>query len=179
MPAARPSNTPAPHKHLTFRSTCFDCRKLQTEWYTRLARHGFADKELRRDKDGQLTGELFDAYLGTRDAERSIVSLDSAESGGYDSDNGDRDNAALSENLDIFGEPTTVWDTPVASRWRFYSSEVQQLPAGYKHRAFLEAWAETGGDVVNAAKETGLSRWHGRESVRKFKNRLRKLGRLR
>jgi hypothetical protein len=152
-------------------------KKLQDEWYRQALDSGLQDGEIHKGKDGHLTGEKNDEYLGTSRAEQHMVSLDEAESVASHDEHGD--NAALQENLDVFGEVTTVWDTPTAQQWRFYGQEVEDLPANYPRRAFLVRWAELGGDVLNAAKQTGITRWTGREAVRKFKDRLRKLGRLR
>lgn len=105
-----------------------------------------------------------------------MSSLDAAEEGLSDSSG--NDNAALAENLDVFGQPTTIWDTPVAEHWRFIAGEVDALPVGYPNRAFLVRWAELGGIVVAAAQQTKITRWKGREAVRKFKAHLRKTGRL-
>src|SRR5262249_4752767 len=90
-------------------------------------------------------------------------------------------NKALSTNLDIFGEPTTVFDLETARQhlWHSIADEVAKLPTNYPRIAFLRAWVERYGDVTNAAKAVGLSRWKGRQAKKRFIDRLKRKGVLR
>lgn len=165
-----PSNTPATHKHLTFNNDCTGCRALQTEWYEQLAQSGFQDIEARKRDDGTIDVE------NTPQTEPSgVVSYDSRSSRNPN----DPDNLADHENLALFGEPTTVWNTPAALDLQFLEDEIDDLPPAYLHREFLAAYVAAGcTNLTPIAKAHGLTRWQGRTAKSKFFSRLRKLGRL-
>ncbi len=143
---------------------CKHCRALQAKWYAKLTAEGFRHIDVKLGKDGAVRIEE------PPRSQRGVISYDACVKVGRTGEgDGDGDvNLAEEENQRAFGQQTGVWELPRATYWRAIAEAVDSLPLNYKHRAFLVEWTRTV-EVLNTAKRHGLTRWEGREAVRKFK----------
>jgi hypothetical protein len=136
---------------------------LRNTWYRKLEADGFAVDEL--------------GYKQSRErAKKGPSMIDPAlrepESYGHDA------SAAEQMNLRRFGRPLPAWDLARAEYWRLMAEQVEHLPANYYGTPLLRRWAEIG-EIKNAARECGITRWKARRIVDRFLLVLKRKGVLR
>ncbi len=137
-------------------------KQLEHKWYKKLQDSGF--------KDIELNSELQPVKETIRSGH---ISLETAKDS-YSKDNWEDDhecvNYIVGLNIDVYGEPTTVWETPNAVFWSKFSRLANALPRTYKNRAMLVELG-LGGYQMDVYRKHKLNRAQFEKIVKQFKDR--------
>lgn len=133
-------------------------RDLQKLWYDKARASGFRDVEGWRDTNKLTTSTLpGDRFVFVNDHSRTMLGNEKSQV-----------ERSLEMNAQIFGAEVSTSDLPEAKAWRDLSKAANDLPDGYKHRAFLIDVCQVGCIAPYLLRRHKLTRGWARGTWRRF-----------